>query len=190
MAFIKRLFKNEGEATATDPRLDAQFFNELQDEVINTRLDVDKPSEAKNIMLEDGRTLQQFVDNYLKESHPVGTILSTYTSANPSTTFGGTWVEFAQGRTLVGVDTTQTEFNSVGKEGGEKTHKLTVPEIPKHAHELVIQGGGSTRSSAVNWSIADNSRKYAGDMSLSAGGDEPHNNLQPYITVYFWKRTA
>ena len=48
--------------------------------------------------------------------------------------FGGTWESYGSGRTLVGVDTSQSEFNSVEKTGGEKTHNLTVNEMPSHQH--------------------------------------------------------
>lgn len=89
-----------------------------------------------------------------------------------------------------GVNTSDTAFNTVEKIGGEKTHKLTVAEMPSHQHNLSIVGGGSKKASAVNWTTVDNSRKYASDMIEATGGNGAHNNLQPYITCYMWKRTA
>ena len=89
-----------------------------------------------------------------------------------------------------GVNTSDTAFNTVEKTGGEKTHKLTVAEMPSHQHNLSIVGGGSTQASSVNWTTVNTSRKYAADMIEATGGNGAHNNLQPYVTCYMWKRTA
>lgn len=89
-----------------------------------------------------------------------------------------------------GVNTSDTAFNTVEKIGGEKTHKLTVKEMPAHQHNLSIVGGGNTQASAVNWTTVNTSRKYAADMIEATGGNGAHNNLQPYVTCYMWKRTA
>lgn len=79
---------------------------------------------------------------------PVGSIFMTVDSTfNPGTHFGGTWERYAKGKTIVGVNESDTSFNSVNKEGGNKTisytpggsvgnHKLTVAEIPSHAHTI------------------------------------------------------
>lgn len=121
---------------------------------------------------------------------PIGSIYISINNVNPTKYFGGTWVAFGTGRTLVGVDTNQTEFNSVEKTGGTKTHTLTVDEMPSHSHKLGYSDN--------NWKInnSDLARQkifinYDSNMQTSeTGGNQPHNNLQPYITVYFWKRTA
>ena len=124
--------------------------------------------------------------NLLDLTYPVGSVYLSVNNTNPSSLFGGTWVEFAKGRTLVGVDTTQTEFNTVEKTGGEKEHKLTVEEMPSHSHT----GKGNTLQ---NTATGSQSYGYILDGSYTetykTGGDEPHNNIQPYITVYMWKRT-
>ena len=67
-------------------------------------------------------------------AHPIGDVVINITGINPGTLYGGTWEAFATGRMLVGVDTGQTEFNTVEKTGGEKTHTLTNTEMPVHAH--------------------------------------------------------
>ena len=72
--------------------------------------------------------------NMFLKVYPVGSIYITTDSTNPSETYGGTWEIYGSGRTLVGVDTTQAEFNTVNKTGGEKTHILTIDEIPIHNH--------------------------------------------------------
>ena len=130
----------------------------------------------------------------LNKIYPIGSIfmsatLSTATEVN--NTLGGTWVAWGAGRVPVGVDTSQTEFDTVSKTGGEKTHKLTINEMPKHQHKLSLTNYGSDSASGVNW--GNNGVKkyaYSQDMIEPVGGDTAHNNLQPYITCYMYKRTA
>lgn len=125
--------------------------------------------------------------------YPVGSIYMSVNSTNPKNLFGGTWVAWGTGRVPVGIDTSQTEFASVEKTGGEKTHELTINQIPSHQHN--IQGANSSGSS-VNWtdravSYSSDAVGYnAGVRTNYQGGSEAHNNLQPYITCYMWKRTA
>lgn len=121
----------------------------------------------------------------------VGDLFLTTIATNPSNFLGGKWELFGPGRCLVCVDTSQTEFNSVKKTGGEKTHKLTIDEMPKHQPQALLNTGDSnTTGSAINWQVVHNGRFYGGDMFKSFGGDKSHNNLQPYITCYVWIRTA
>lgn len=127
-------------------------------------------------------------------TYPVGSIYMSVSNVNPSNLFGGTWVEFASGRTLVGVDTSQTEFNTVEKTGGSKTHKLSIDEMPNHAHPWNGYSAGTLSSgsgSAVTYALFG-SDKFNGSASSgpqATGGGQPHNNLQPYICTYMWKRT-
>lgn len=131
--------------------------------------------------------------NFLREAaYPVGSIYTSVVSTNPATTLGfGTWAAFGAGRVLVGVDTGQTEFDSVEETGGSKTHTLTEAEIPAHTHvqRRSTAGGAGTTDFEV---AADRNTTYTNAPSStgSTGGGGAHNNLQPYITVYFWKRTA
>ena len=67
--------------------------------------------------------------------YPVGSIYITANATNPSVLFGGTW-EQLKGKFLVGVDSSDTDFETSGKTGGEKTHTLTVDEIPSHTHDM------------------------------------------------------
>lgn len=120
--------------------------------------------------------------------YPVGSIKMTTTSTNPSTYMGGTWVAWGAGRVPVGVDTAQTEFNTVEKSGGEKTHTLTVDELPEHNHDIPIMGTKKPRITITN--ITTNiDEEYSTIDTDNTGGGEAHNNLQPYITCYMWKRT-
>ena len=90
------------------------------------------------------------VDNFLDKIYPVGSI---YISATLSTVeqvksaLGGTWEIYGKGQTLVGIDTSQTEFNTIGKTGGAKSVSytpsgtigstgLTISQIPSHTHTI------------------------------------------------------
>lgn len=126
-------------------------------------------------------------------AYPVGSIFTTTVayadSAAVVAAIGGTtWAAFGSGRVLVGVDTGDSNFNTVEKTGGASTHTLSTSEIPAHTHSYDKQ---VTSTDAL--SIHDIVRTTGGNTSAttgSTGGGGAHNNLQPYITVYMWKRTA
>ena len=119
-------------------------------------------------------------------AYPVGSIYISVNATNPGTIFGGTWEAWGTGRMPVGVDTSQTEFNDVEKTGGEKTHTLTISEMPKHRHDVLIHAS-SVFSSGTNKSGYISG---TGKMSDYVGSGAAHNNLPPYITCHMWKRTA
>lgn len=134
---------------------------------------------------------QQIRDNelfLLSAAWPIGSIFTAAVSTNPNTLLGyGTWAAYGAGRVLVGIDAGQTEFDTLDETGGAKTVTLTVGEIPAHHHTY----------SQTNWGAhASTGSTEAGDFSSpvvntgDTGGGGAHNNLQPYIVVYRWKRTA
>ena len=136
----------------------------------------------------DGTTLVDLI-------YPVGSIYMSVNNTNPSTLFGGTWTAWGAGRVPVGVDTTQTDFNTVEKTGGESKHTLSVQELPSHAHGTRYKGftltGNKNGFMVLRRNDSDDS--YDGtdsDAAMNTGGGQAHNNLQPYITCYMWKRTA
>lgn len=120
--------------------------------------------------------------------HRVGDIIFSTSDENPSTIYGGTWVAWGKGQVPVGVDTSDSDFNTVEKTGGEKEHTLTVDEMPSHKHDFGQQFTGMPVSSGNYgyYMIAGTQT----DVIKNTGGNQPHNNLQPYITCYMWKRTA
>ena len=125
----------------------------------------------------------------LKKVYPVGCIYTSTVSTNPNTLFGfGTWSAFGAGRTLVGIDSGDTDFDTVEETGGAKTHTLTVAEMPAHRHPMARADGGTTYQYSYKNNIGHPTSGVA--YTESAGGDSAHNNLQPYIVVYFWQRTA
>lgn len=119
---------------------------------------------------------------------PVGAIYISVTSENPSVHFGGTWEAFATGKTLIGVDPSDTDFNEVMETGGEKTHTLTIDEMPAHNH--AARWASSTSGSDQGLYIGSSGTWGYSYRTTSTGDGEAHNNLQPYITVYMWRRTA
>lgn len=128
--------------------------------------------------------------------YPVGSIYLSVNSTNPSTLFGGTWVRWGNGRVPVGVDTGQTEFNTVEKQGGEKAHTLTTSELPSHrhaGHTASDTGMVSGYPYTTDWNgstIRSNNLGQSTFYTDYTGDNQSHNILQPYITCYMWKRTA
>lgn len=126
-------------------------------------------------------------------TYPVGSIYISVNSANPSQLFGGTWQVWGSGKVPVGIDRNQTEFNTVEKTGGEKTHTLTIEEMPNHNHNIMdnkynYTTGGSAAANAIVLANADATSLNV--RTNNTGGGQSHNILQPYITCYMWKRTA
>ena len=108
----------------------------------------------------------------------------------------GTWVAWGSGRVPVGVDTSQTEFETVEKIGGEKEVTLTKEQIPSHNHEipeLQDDNGGHTytrnTTRATRNTATETFKAWWGNTG-DTGGGQPHNNLQPYITCYMFKRVS
>jgi hypothetical protein len=132
-----------------------------------------------------GLTLTQLQNMF----YPIGSYYyNENISTNPATLMGfGTWIP-VKGRVPVGVDPNDSDFNTAGKIGGEKTHKLTTVEIPRHDHPShgVFNFTSGNNNDGNGYSVYNDNNRTTG----STGGDQPHNNLQPYITVYMWKRTA
>ena len=120
--------------------------------------------------------------------HRVGDIIFSTSDENPSTIYGGTLVAWGKGQVPVGVDTSDSDFNTVEKTGGEKEHTLTVDEMPSHKHDFGQQfATTSILSGSYGYYMIAGTQT---DVIKNTGGNQPHNNLQPYITCYMWKRTA
>ncbi len=128
----------------------------------------------------------------LDKMYPIGSIYistSLSTPAQVGSAIGGTWESYGKGQTLVGVDTSQTEFNSVGKTGGEKAHILTLDEMPSHNHGLnlwVFNGSdhssGDTKYGITYQKSGDQIKNTQGTTNIpwsieQSGGSQAHNNL-------------
>ena len=139
--------------------------------------------------------------------YPIGSIYENAdVSTNPATLLGfGTWAAFGAGRVTVAVNASDTEFDTLGETGGAKTHTLTVAEMPSHTHGVGtlnrVGNPGVLDSNATNLDDFPGSNgplkatnqvigtAWTGSLDNTGGGGA-HNNLQPYITIYRWKRTA
>ena len=123
--------------------------------------------------------------------YPIGSIYQSTVNTDPSTFMGGTWERFGNGRVLVGVDENDSGFNMPNKTGGEKKHTLTIAEMPSHSHGQVVTAN-NTGSAIRRDHDSDGSAGIfsQGVQTEEAGGGQAHNNLQPYITVFMWRRTA
>ena len=130
--------------------------------------------------------------------YPVGSYYETSnTSFNPNTAWGGTWVEDSSGKVTAAYQSGDTNFGTVGQTGGEKTHKLITDEMPSHSHDIFAYASDpvGTPTQAENSRMTVLDRDHGWNMGsqgniIATGGDQPHNNLQPYIVVKRWHRTA
>lgn len=113
--------------------------------------------------------------------YPVGSIYFSYSHVSPAELFGGTW-ERIENAFLWACD----EKGAIGQTGGEKTHTLTVEEMPKHNHGAYYTGTATTKTHP--WQSGSGSNLGYG--VIDAGGGKAHNNMPPYIQVAVWRRTA
>lgn len=163
-------------------------LNKMQDNIDIAKAE---KSDLDSLTTEVGKKANQAdLDNIWTKIYPVGAIFISVNNTNPSELFGGTWKVFATGRTLVGVDTSQNEFNVAEKAGGEKSHKLTIKEIPSHTHGLRTTSSNSIDTGYALRPEANLKFRYDKAYNSAEGGGNAHNNLQPYVTVFMWKRTA
>ena len=161
--------------------------------------------------------LKNILNELLPIFYPVGSYYETSdTTFNPNTEWGGTWelevagqvhVSSGTGYTVNGAETNESD-------GGESTHTLIASEIPNHTHGARLSNGSirlfkgnqsTTASGSISFSSQTN-RQYQSDGTstnswqtatftlnhthASVGEDKPHNNMQPYIVVNRWHRTA
>lgn len=166
------------------------------------------------------KELKKYVDQQspggvtLDSVYPIGSVYISANGANPNAIIGGTWEEFATGRTLIGYDPSDDDLTETGMTGGEKTHVLTVEEMPSHNHSASTGGAGKHKHTvgyrkrqdaygkgtldAMHWITGTASTIETSEVANhshtvtveSTGSGMAHNNMMPYITVRMWKRTA
>jgi microcystin-dependent protein len=136
--------------------------------------------------------------------YPVGSIFTTVTnyadSAAVVNAIGGTtWTAFGAGKVLVGLDASDTDFDTAEETGGAKTVTLTSAQsgVPSHTHTFnsfriggstpgfVNLGVGYAQSGQSSAAVSQATNSFTGADAASS-----HSNVQPYIVVYMWKRTA
>ena len=138
-----------------------------------------------NWLICDGSAVSR--TTYAELFNVIGT---TYGTGDGSTTFN---LPNSKGRVPVGVNSSDTDFNSLGKTGGEKTHKLTIEEMPRHNHTSSIINGNEIRwggtgnmlnleSSNLQWTAGPDGSSI---ITGTSGAGQAHNNLQPYLVMNY-----
>ena len=173
---------NTKPAITTDGTNPSKTLIGIPDPAITT--DGSTPSLASGISAAEVVTL---LGVSLLNVYPVGSVYSSVVATSPATHFGGTWAAFGAGKVLVGVDPSDTAFNAAEETGGSKTHTLTVAEIPSHTHAFTAM---QDTTDSVNRTGGGDLGSPTSSTTAGTGGGSAHNIMQPYVTVYMWKRTA
>lgn len=145
------------------------------------------------------------------EAFPVGAVFIAVVATDPATLLGyGTWSAFGAGRVLVGLNAADPDFDTAEETGGAKTITLTGAQsgIAQHTHtqnahdHAITQlrdattGGATTNIALTADTSSTLGTKVTGSATAvnqnagPANAAEAHSNVQPYIVVYMWKRTA
>lgn len=182
------------------PIVDTIDENSTNDTSPGTKAVYDK---LKNIS-DSISTMQTIIDTI----YPVGSLYMSVNNLDPTTLFGGKWERFAKGKAVVGVDEDDTDFSISEKIYGEKSHKLVVNEMPSHTHSMANGGShkhdiryraigrqdggywtpvGAVEVSTTTTAFTTSSGEHKHTLN-AAGGGLAHNNVQPSIACYIWKR--
>lgn len=154
------------------------------------------------------------------DAHPVGSYYWSNDSTSPATLFGGTWEALPAGYTLIaqgsGTDNYGSFTYTVGQKYGERKHQLTTEEIASHGHMVrtwntaasgapqLYRDGKWERYTQGAFKVSGEWKDDAGTTANSpqgglgdpagttdgTGGNAAHNNIQPSIAAYCWRRTA
>lgn len=141
------------------------------------------------------------------DAWPVGSVFIGVVATSPATLLGGgTWVAIGAGRVLVGQDAGDADFDTLEETGGAKTVTLTEAQIPSHTHiqnphqhnighvRSATTGGATTqiaRTGDTSSTLgADVATDNATATNQNTGGGQSHPNVQPFLVVKMWKRTA
>lgn len=193
-SYIKTLKEDNGDITYPQTLASAVFTSGGTDIETAIASKADASTVSGKIDMGDV-TAADLTASVFSAIYPVGSIYMSATmnsAAQVEAAFGGTWVAWGAGRVPVGVDTNDTDFDTAEGTGGEKTVTLTVDEIPSHDHEATNWTSGYSGGSQAGFkTILEGNYAPSGVKACQAtGGGQSHNNLQPYITCYMYKRTA
>lgn len=149
--------------------------------------------------------VQHLVDKMRDRMYPVGSIYISTNSTSPASLYGGSWERYGKGRTLVSVNESDTDFTA-GKTGGSKAHEVRVRlgniyglagVSSKNNLSGISVDGGKTYSGFTNFNgrqAVESARGMDGSFGpmqveyYAAIGNLP--TLDPYVSVYIWRRTA
>lgn len=163
---------------------------------------LDKTATAADSSKLGGKTLTEI----MLALYPVGAVYISANSTSPASLFGGTW-EQINGRFLIGTGTPENnddgtspgDYNmTLGSKGGEEKHALTINENASHSHAVGLNeySGGAlvppyhlALKSDTFESLTTETHRYTA-YTLGSGGNQPHNNMPPYLAVNIWKRVS
>jgi hypothetical protein len=126
------LTPNPGEVTVPGTPFSVENMNHIEEGIEDVEQAIQAVEQALAILTDAHAVAANDV-------WPVGSIYMSVESTSPAVLFGGTWTAWGAGRVPVGIDTGDTDFNSVEKTGGSKTHALTPTQIPEHKHSVNIK---------------------------------------------------
>lgn len=130
------------------------------------------------------------LENRVTKTIPIGLVAIWGKPANVPIPEGWREYEPLRGKMPIGHHTSDADFGSIGAEGGEKTHTLTIDEMPEHHHQqgsetLYNFYGGGSYIGHRNWGGSGHLDTYARQNTSSTGGNQPHNNMPPYRVIQF-----
>ena len=173
--------------------------------------------------IKDGNTEFRVIDKRLFSMldllYPVGRIIISNDSTAPFSDIGfGTWEAMPAGYTLIAQGSDTDDYGSftytAGQKYGERKHRLTVDELPRHGHRIALTKSGypNTEPQSILYNAGQPNNNINGtfsDRKVSAtyedgcsgyyiqsefieqtGDDQLHNNIPPCVAVYMWKRVA
>lgn len=135
---------------------------------------------------------QDYAQEIIDQVYPIGSIFMSVSSINPKILFGGEWEQIKDAFLLASGD-----VYLAGEIGGESEHVLTLNEMPTHNHKVKTDINNEpyniTWEPWTEWTtgytqVADETSS-APNGTTYCGGNEAHNNMPPYLSVYVWKRT-
>lgn len=125
-------------------------------------------------------------ENDALKPYPVGAIYMSLDATSPAELFGGTWERIMDRFLFAAHDATGYPG---GATGGEASHTLTIDEMPSHNHEVPFTPL-AVADQAFTWGNENMRGAGSSHWTKERGGNQPHNNMPPYLCVYMWKRTA
>lgn len=156
-------------------------------------LKVFKNKGEKNSIPINANNLNYNFTEILNLVYPIGRGFIDFTDTDYSNYLGFTWKRELIGMTPIGLNVNDNDFNAIGKTGGEKSHTLLKKELPKEIGQTLIYDVNATeQSSLIDALTTQWSNKYRPSLDnvINQVGGQPHNNLQPYQVVAYWKRIA
>lgn len=123
---------------------------------------------------------------------PVGINIILGSATDPNDLYPGTTWERIKGKMIAGLDEDDEAFDIINYTAGEKTHKLTLSEMPSHSHMAPVKHSDGARTiETPNTNLVQDAKnaRFRSQTNYTGGG-QAHNNMPPYIVKYIWERIA